>query len=262
MRDVVRARWLEYTEPLEGGVPWLYADVRGLITIAYGNLVDPLSVALRLPLMHPGGIVATQAEITADWLRIKGDPNAASKGHLYSRGLTTLRLTREGMSDLALTMLSINDSILRARIPDWEEYNACVQMAIHSLAWACGANFRFPKLMSAVQARDWDACSVHIQMREITPEGIVNAGLRARNAANRMLMLNASKVDTFHLDPDTLSWKTLIGIDGVITEPEIASLDDMVDTPRYGHTDPVYVDNVLPLGTVYPQPRDPDDDAA
>ena len=257
MRDVVRDSWLAFTEPLEGGVPYLYADIRNLITIAFGNLCDPLSSALSLPLMHPGGIRATQAEITADWLRIKGDPRAAARGHLYARGLTTLRLTREGMTDLALGKLASNDAVLRGRLPDFEDYPACAQMALHSLSWACGPGYHFPKLMSAVVARDWDAASIHIQMREVTPEGLVNAGLRARNKANRTLMLNAARVDHYRLDPDTLSWTEVLGISDTPTLPDLSAI-----TAEYDHTPVTHTDAVVPIGTVYPKPRDPGDDAA
>jgi GH24 family phage-related lysozyme (muramidase) len=221
MRDAVRASWLDFTEPLEGGVPWLYADIRGLITIAYGNLVDPLSSALMLPLMHPGGVRASLSEITTAWLSVKGDALAASRGHLYAKSLTSLRLTREGMSDLALAKLETNDAILRGRIDGWEELPACAQMAIHSLSWACGAMFNFPKLLSAIAARDYDAASVHIRMNETTPEGTFNAGLVARNRANAILVRNAARVQAYKLDPDTLDWTALIGVHDLPTISEV-----------------------------------------
>ena len=94
-------------------------------------------------------------------------------------------------------------------------------MALHSLAWACGAAFHFPRLASAVRVRDWDACSVHIQMRETTPEGVINAGLRPRNDRNRTLMLNAQRVDAYRLDPDTLDWTGLLAVHDVPTVPAL-----------------------------------------
>jgi GH24 family phage-related lysozyme (muramidase) len=221
VRWVIPACWIRFTEDLEGGVPWLYADIRNLLTIAYGNLVDPMSAALALPFVRPDGSLATTAEITTKWLTVKGDPNAATRGHLYARGLTNLRLTPQAMTDLALGKLDDNNRILRTRLPDWDSYPACAQMALHSLAWACGPGFHFPKLVSAVKARDWDAASVHIQMREVTPEGIVNAGLRPRNARNRILMLNAARVDAFHLDADLLNWDAILGVQDADTQPDI-----------------------------------------
>lgn len=250
MRAVVRESFLAFTEPLEAALPYAYLDVRGLVTIAYGNLIDPLSLALRLPLMHPGGVPGTQAEITAEWLRLKGDPNAASRGHLYARGLTTLRLTREGMGELALGVLERNDAAARARFTEWEDFPACAQLALHSLWWACGSAAHFPKLYSACVAGDWDAASVHIMMRETTPEGVINAGLRPRNAANRTLMHNAARVQAFHLDPDLLSWTRPLGVNEAPTLPDLGALvseyDDTgeYDSPPVTHSESIKPDRV------------------
>ena len=217
MKPSVRNAWLAFTEPLEGGVPWLYADVLGLVTIGYGNLVDPVRAALVLPLKHPDGRAATSEEITAEWLSVKGDPMAAKQGHLYSRSRTTLRLTLEDMAAFALAKLDAHEAAVARRFRDWHEYPACAQMAIHSLAWACGPAFRFPRLESAVRARDWDACSVHIQMREIAPDGTPNPGLRPRNKRNRILMQNARV-----LEPDVVDWTRLaVARESQRTPPEL-----------------------------------------
>lgn len=240
MRPVVRDAWIAFTEPLEGGIPYLYADIRGLVTIAYGNLVDPLSSALPLPLMHPGGLAATKAEITSAWLAVKGDALAASRGHLYAKRLTTIRLTREGMGALALGKLDANDAVLRQRLPDWEDYPAAVQMALHSLSWACGARFNFPRLISAVKARDFEAAAAEIHMNDRTPEGLLNAGIRPRNLANRILMRNAARVQAFHLDPDELNWKVDVGAAEAITTPQIKN----PDSDTFPHADPVYVEEL------------------
>lgn len=234
MRDVVRAQWIAFTEPLEGGVPYLYADIRGLVTIAYGNLVDPMSHAINLPLMHPGGLPASTAEKASAWQAVKNDRDAARKGHLYARGLTKLRLTREGMSDLALGKLDSNDTVLRKRIPDWEELPACAQMAMHSLAWACGPGANFPKLFSAIVARDFDACAVYIHMSEVTPEGIKNAGLVPRNVRNKVLMRNAQRVQDFKLDPDLLEWEVELAVHEA---PTLPAVDNPASEPTL-HVDP------------------------
>ena len=267
-REVIRDAWLRFTEPLEGGVPYLYADIRGLITIAYGNLVDPLSAALSLPFVRPDGSRASATDISAAWLSIKGDPNAARKGHLYARQITSLRLTPDGMRDIALGKLDANDAALRARYAEWDNFPACAQMALHSLAWACGAAYRFPRLDEAVRASDWDVASVHIQMRETTPEGVVNAGLRPRNKANRTLMSNAERVRTYGLDPDTIEWRYLLGARDISAMQDLSTLGDDDDTPRYPTTTathltmgPQAIVHVDPAWYTTP-PSDDDPDAA
>lgn len=247
------AEWLAFTEHFEGGVPYLYADIRGLITIAFGNLVDPMSTALELPLRHPGGVPATKAEISAAWLAVKGDPHAAAYGHLYALKLSTLRLTREGMAGLALGKLASNNVELLRRLPDLEDYPACAQMALHSLAWACGAGANFPKLFAACKVRDWDAAAVHIVINEWTTDDkgarILNRGLVPRNVANRILMRNAARVEAFHLDPDLIEWTVDLG---VAEAPTLPALPTAADEPTaIVHVDP----------SLYFLDKDPDDAA-
>lgn len=219
MSDSVRASWIAFTESFEGGVPSLYADIRGLVTIAYGNLCDSPGQASTLQLVHPDGSAATTAEKVSAWWRVKDDPKAASLGWRYAATLTPLRLTKDGMADLAYRKLATNESAMLVRFPEWAEYPACAQMALHSLCWAVGPAFHFPKLEAAVNARDWSVAAVEIHMNERTPEGKLNAGLVPRNEANHVLMLNAATVDAFHLDPELLEWRTLLSADNEPTNP-------------------------------------------
>ncbi len=221
----VTAAWLRFTEQFEGGIPYLYADIRGLITVAYGNLCDPLSAALYLPLKHPGGAQASAADITAAWLAVKGDPRAPAYGHRYARDLTTLRLTREGMAQLAMGKLAANHTDLVAQLPDFESYPACAQMAVHSLCWAVGTRSPYPKLFSALKARNFEVCAIEIHADEWTrgPKGerMLNAGLRPRNVANKILMHNAQRVESYKLDPELLDWTHDLGVADAETQPEL-----------------------------------------
>lgn len=237
MTDVVRDIWLTFTEPLEGGVPCLYNDVRGKTTIAYGNLCDTPSEAAALPLMHPGGVPATPAEKIAAWHAVHDDPSGAHLGWRHSATLTDLRLTREGMGALAMTRFDSNERILRARLPDWDTYPACARLAFHSLAWACGANCHYPRLFADAQLRDWAACAIEIHINEWTPEGIHNTGVIPRNKRNEILMRNAQRVDAFHLDPDHLNWDAILGVQDADTLPELPKL--ITDIPESFDAAPV-----------------------
>ena len=212
MRQVVRSRFLDFTGPLEGAaVASLYNDVRGMTTIAYGNLVNSVGAVIGLPFVWPDGRRATTAEIASAWQAVHNDPQAAVRGWTYAARLTPLRLTPEGIATLVTGRLESNDRILLARLPEWESYGACLQMALHSLAWAAGANAHFPRLFQAVTDRDFAAAAVQIHMNEYTPEGIHNAGLVPRNRANKILLRNAARVDAYHLDPDLLEWERDLG---------------------------------------------------
>jgi hypothetical protein len=233
MRDVVLSGWIAFTEGFEGGIPWLYLDRAGAVTVAYGNLVNTPSAVLNLPLVHADGSPATKAEIAVAWQRVHADPNAAIAGAGYAKRLTDLRLTREGMTDLALARLHLNNADLVRQLPDFEEFPACAQMALHSWGWACGTRARFPKMMAALKERDFDTAAVEIFMDENlrAPDGrylfdangqhVKNGGLVPRNVANRILMRNASRVQAFKLDPDLIEWRVDLGVAEAETQPEL-----------------------------------------
>jgi GH24 family phage-related lysozyme (muramidase) len=248
MRACLRSVFVvPFSESFEGGVASLYNDVRGKTTIAYGNLCDTPSEAAALPLVHPDGTFATTSEKIAAWRSVHYDPRCASQGWRYAARLTDLRLTRDGMTSLALARLDANDRILAAKLPDWESYPACAQLAMHSWAWACGANAHFPRLLEMVRARRFADAAVEIHMNEYTPEGIHNTGLMPRNVANKLLMRNAQRIEDFHLDPDAIEWATLIGIDDI---PTVTELDNPASQPTI---------HVLRYNR---GPDDPPDDAA
>lgn len=219
MRDVVLHAWIGFTESLEGGVSWLYNDVRGMTTIAYGNLVNTPSGVLSLPMVHAGGAPATKAEIAVAWQRV----HSAPPGMLASQyaKLTDLRLPRDAMTDLALARLHMNNAELVRQLPDFEDFPACAQMALHSWAWAGGPDDYYPKMMAALHAGDFATAALEIFMKEITPEGIVNAGLVKRNKRNKILMCNAAYVRDAGLDPDMLNWDIDLRAAAAETQPEL-----------------------------------------
>ncbi len=234
MRQVVIDKWIDFTEPLEGGVAVLYNDIRGLTTTAYGNLVNSPGAVAGLPFVHPDGTPAAPADIIAAWHTVHNDPQCAIRGWTYAAKLTPLRLTRAGMSELALDKLAQNDAILAKRLAHWAQMPACAQMAVHSLAWACGANAFFPRLFSALDVHDYDAAVVEIHMNEWTKgpngEDIKNHGLVPRNVANKILMRNASRVEAYRLDPDLLEWKYVLGVADLDTVPHLLQLNTPIMT--------------------------------
>lgn len=242
MRDVVRDAWVSFTEVFEGGIPSLYQDILGKVTIAYGNLCDSASAVAALPMVYTSGAPASYADKVAAFNAVKSSPDAARLGWRYASKLSTLRLPTEEMVRLALARLTINNAALVAQLPDFEEMNACAQMAMHSWAWACGPNAHFPKLFAALKAHDYacyishvvdgedvDALSggaafeIYINEWTKTPAGksIQNTGLIPRNLANKVLMRNAARIEAFKLDPDLLDWKNVLGVSDTPTQPEI-----------------------------------------
>src|SRR5690606_6058570 len=80
-RDAMRA----LNSPLEGRVDCMYLDVKGLVTVGVGNLVDPVHLAERLPFRRPDGSLATREEIRAAWHTVKTQGNPRRLWTTYAR---------------------------------------------------------------------------------------------------------------------------------------------------------------------------------
>lgn len=206
MRDSVRAAFLDFTSPLEGVVSFFYQDLKGLVSIGIGDLVDPIRLAMGLPMVRMDGTPATQNEIAAEWLRIKQLPNGAIGGWKAAARVATLRLTDEGVRNLVIGKLNENDRAMSATFPAWEEWPADSQLGTLSMCWACGSGFpaTWPKFTAALRAQDWSAAARECFM----PEEAKYSGLRPRNRADAMLFRNAATVAAGEMDPDVLHWPT------------------------------------------------------
>ena len=49
MRAAVRTSFRAFNAKYEGTVNFMYVDVKNLVTIGVGNLIDPISLAVNLP---------------------------------------------------------------------------------------------------------------------------------------------------------------------------------------------------------------------
>lgn len=220
MRQAVRDAFVGFTATFEGVVSWMYLDVKGLVTTAIGNLIDPLQYALPLPWIRPDGTPATHEEIAAEWTLVKGHPTAAREGHRVLRGVTNLRLTDDGIRRVVERKFSQNWAHLRSRFAEIETWPADAQLATLSMAWALGPAFGYPMLCAALHARKFDLAAAECGISE---RG--NPGVAPRNVANRVLFRNAAVVLADGLDPDALYYPTDLARSPVApdadTEPEL-----------------------------------------
>jgi GH24 family phage-related lysozyme (muramidase) len=200
MRASVLAVFPEFSARFEGRVTFLYLDVEGLVTCGVGNLVDPISACLPLP-WQIDGRPATQQEIGDQWTRVKGAIQLEKRGGGAFVSVTTMRLTDDAIDDLVRTRAAQMNAVLVQRFPAFEDFPADAQLALMSLAWACGPDFRFPKLAEAVLAEDWATCAIECQM-----EATGNAGLVPRNAAQKALFLAAQPAVDQNAEDEVTGW--------------------------------------------------------
>ncbi len=209
IRPAVRAAFRGYSEKLEGRTRNPYADVRGLVTVSVGCLIDPLHIALTLD-WRVGERKATPAEIERDWRAVKalGENNRTAASQA---SLTQIRLTDDAVDALLWGRLEANGAWLAKNLlPEFPDYPADAQLGILSTAWAIGCDFRHtkpprPELVSAIKARDWLAAKTHAALREAG-----NAGVVDRNRHQRRCFDNAATVERHGLDPSVLHWPALI----------------------------------------------------
>ena len=188
MNSAVENRWIDFNRDLEGVVSCMYADKKGLITTAMGNLIDPIGAALVLAWKLPDGSLAPRADAIAAWHTIKDDPVCAKRGWTYAAKRSTLRLDAEDIHALIFSKLRKHDRTFAARFSDWEDRPEDAQLAVHSMAWAMGSNFwdKFPKFLRAFTHEDYQTAADECKI--MPEEGTV---IR-RNELNEELLLSCS----------------------------------------------------------------------
>lgn len=189
MRPDTLDRFVTLSSRLEGVIPWLYLDCRGLVTTGIGCLVDPVGLALDVP-FQAGDRPATREEIADVWHRVKASTPLAHLGARAASKLTALHLPPAGVRQLLERRLQLNEAYLvKHHFPALLAWPENVQLAIALIAWALGAGFpaSWPSFTSAVLAEDWSMAAKHANISTKN-----NAGIAPRNVAIRELLLGAA----------------------------------------------------------------------
>lgn len=207
MRHIIPIIFPKFTAPLEGDhLTWPYPDVKNLITVGDGNLIDPVSVALTLPWKNPDGSPVPRDQVIAQWTHLKSlNLGQAGAWSAAVKNATSMRLSNADIDALIVRQLVANDAVLARIFKDWENFCADAQLALHSLSWAMGPGEHtwqvFGNLNHAILAGDWFAAE---QCIDLSTKG--NAGVGKRNVADRLCCHNAGIVEQYGLDPDVLYW--------------------------------------------------------
>jgi hypothetical protein len=200
MKPETRAAFPAFTRALEGDCPYLYTDRVGLVTCAWGDLVDagprrfsatdPLGAsdsapAQNLGWVQPDGTLATQQQIRTAWWAVKmAWPELQS---VECAKLTTIRLPPAAVDALAFRTLDGMWAMALRYFPDLENWPAPAQLVVCSMAWAMGGAFEagYPKFDAAARAHNWAACADECAMTKAPVPA-------ERNAKNRLLCLGAA----------------------------------------------------------------------
>jgi GH24 family phage-related lysozyme (muramidase) len=203
MFQSVKDNWIKFSSKFEGYLPFMYLDVLGKVTTGMGNLIDSVSAAQALPWMKPDGTKASPNEIGAAWSLVKGRQDMKMKGGSAFEDISDLRLDDAGIQQLIQSKLDNNEAMLIKRYKGYPAWPADAQMGVHSMAWAMGPAFKFPKFDAAVNklVPDFAEAAVQSHMNDTG-----NPGLIPRNAANVTLFNNAQYTLDNNLPHDVLQW--------------------------------------------------------
>lgn len=189
MHPIVKSVFSNFTAGFEGSVNHMYLDILGLVTVARGNLIDPITMALGLPFERNGERVSRD-EIAAEWRTVKSRQDLAKVGARSFKSITSLRLSTKGIDDLVISKLLETEAYLKKRFPEFESWPADAQLGLLSMAWAMGPGFKFKTFEAAILKRDFVTAAANCKMNETG-----NPGLIPRNVANKLLFLNAARVE-------------------------------------------------------------------
>lgn len=210
MRASVLAAFPALTDSLEGFTLWCYNDVKRLKTVGRGDLVEPLSVFQRVPWKLRGtGAIASPQDVLDGWNALEAAPGARLAA--WYAGVTDLCLTKQDVDDLSFAKLHEMWGIMAGRFPNLESLCADAQLALCSLSWADGPEFRYPRFEAALAIEDFarylpdgktfvpGCCAAECGISEVG-----NPGVAPRNVRQRALFASAQRVVDQSLDPDVI----------------------------------------------------------
>ena len=170
----------------------MYVDRRGFVATGAGHTLPNVDAALALPWHHrAAGLSATGGEIARAFVRVRAlGPRQKT---LSYRLASDLALPPGVAGDLAIGRVD-RDVLpgLRRLCPHFDRYPLPAQRALVDMAFDLGlaALSRFRNLITACAARDFATAANHCHRR---------AGRETRNAATRLLFLEAANVSRMRL---------------------------------------------------------------
>lgn len=184
MKQAVIDNFYGWSKQFEGEVPWMYLDIKGLVTTGIGNLIDPAPTAIGLPWQEESGALAGAARIRSVWNAVKSHKECATRGYRYARQFCPLQLSSDAITQLVRGKLAANWAFMNKQYPkvfaNSEQWPAKAQLATSGMAWAIGAGMPgiFKQWSMHAAAQDWMGCS---QTCSISTRG--NPGIIPRNKA-------------------------------------------------------------------------------
>ncbi|MCY1004465.1 peptidoglycan-binding domain-containing protein [Nannocystis pusilla] len=244
MYESVRAAYVDFTatSELEGAVEHMYLDVKGLVTVGIGTLIEApdgrmMDKALSIQFFFRGqpDQLATHDDIRADFHAVNSMAPGLGKQAYQDR--TKLDISNDEMARLVLEMLDSLATELRKtpEFSDLDLWPADAQMALLSMAYPLGGAFaqggRYPNFRAAVDAWDFVAAAHESHISEEN-----NPNMRARNWANELMFVYADRVHKLGLPYDTPIFPNVLRSDGTVLDMGLAPRQAIWPTLKLGTT--------------------------
>ena len=202
MRPAVAAEFPLYTERHEALTPFLYPDLKGIITFDAG-IVCTRGMAHLIPWQHLDGTPVAPWEIDHAF-DVLSSPEALAtvkQGGAHFAAMTDIRASRETLLAAFQSTLARFEKTLTCYLHAWEDAPAHAQLAALSHAWAFGPSFplSWPSWTKCFNAGDWAGCADQ-DMPSAHEWALQNPSFKAR-IQEEQAHLRAASTDP---DPDSL----------------------------------------------------------
>jgi len=156
-------------EQFEGRVPHMYRCTGGEVTVGIGHAIQTPADALNLT-WSVDGRPAARAEIQAGYAAV-----AAAQIGLIAKAYAPLSQCRMADPDIdALVAADVTRFVtsLASALPNWNAYPAPAQAALFDMAFNLGLGGlkRFPHLLAAVDAGQWDVAAAQCHRQGISED--------------------------------------------------------------------------------------------
>jgi GH24 family phage-related lysozyme (muramidase) len=145
---------------LEGAVAWMYLDLKGLVTVGVGHLLETPEEAATLPFrVRVTGEPASPGLVRADWLRIKNAKPAMLAR--YYRQFSTTGLSSAAIDQALASNIEIHwHGVLAAR-PECANFPEPAQQIVAEMAFALGVSglLAYKKMLAAMALGDWETAA-------------------------------------------------------------------------------------------------------
>jgi GH24 family phage-related lysozyme (muramidase) len=170
MNPEVQKRVLALLERHEGRSPHMYPDSKGNVTVGVGHLLPNVQSALLLPFKLADGTRASLAQVSAGWASMRS----------FGKACHAVELDEPAIDDLLLSDLKQFEPAM-AKFP--QGLPETIETALWDMVFNLGSFHKFPLLVGAVHAGDWDRAAEESTRKDVGAE---------RNADTRALFLAAS----------------------------------------------------------------------